>query len=364
MVVIAIIGVLVALLLPAVQAAREAARRMQCTNNLKQLGLGLHNYHDTLSTFPCLHGGRYEAKKPAGGYTDDNGGGMWEVQSFHNWILPFIEQNARYDVIEQFDVVPWANRNNASKYSGWEHDEAVQKIVPAYICPSEANAKAPSDSGNGGCARVSYCGCVGDEISGTRETNSTPLKRGFFPGHKIYATMASMTDGTSNTIAISELVTAASFNSNEVKGNLSFLTTYGDQSTAIAHDPSLCVANLDTTNRKLFLAATKCDSEANRGGGMRGGVGVVGFQTILPPNSISCAGMKNAPKNGNVLASAASNHSGGVNALMADGSVHFISDTIDSGKATNLNTITGGISPYGVWGALGTAKGGESASVR
>src|SRR5688572_17681540 len=96
LVVIAIIGILVALLLPAVQAARESARRMQCSNNLKQIGLGLHNYHDTIKCFPP---GRW------GG----TGGKVWGP---HSLILPFIEQGNAHALID-FSVF-WDHPNNAA----------------------------------------------------------------------------------------------------------------------------------------------------------------------------------------------------------------------------------------------------------
>jgi len=119
LVVIAIIGVLIALLLPAVQQAREAARRMQCQNNLKQLGLSLHNYHDTFGKFPA---GRYE---------DGN------VSSQLGWgtmILPFLEQSALFDSIQA--------HGGMTTSSTWDtvadvRDIDAKVVLEAFLCPSD-----------------------------------------------------------------------------------------------------------------------------------------------------------------------------------------------------------------------------------
>lgn len=117
LVVIAIIGVLVALLLPAVQAARESARRIQCTNHLKQIGLAIHNYHDTKGAIPFGSPGN-------GGNTAIPITGTWGA-----FILPFIEANNHYDLFD-FNV-PMSHANNV---------DAVTKFVPTYLCPSDTTA--------------------------------------------------------------------------------------------------------------------------------------------------------------------------------------------------------------------------------
>ena len=94
LVVIAIIGILVGLLLPAVQAAREAARRMQCSNNMKQIGLAMHNYHDTVKAFPCF------AQQPGGGVTGTGANQLWRGYSGFTMILPYIEQGPLYNQIQ------------------------------------------------------------------------------------------------------------------------------------------------------------------------------------------------------------------------------------------------------------------------
>ncbi|UUO05155.1 DUF1559 domain-containing protein [Blastopirellula sp. J2-11] len=117
LVVIAIIGVLIALLLPAVQQAREAARRTSCTNQMKQLGLALHNYHDTHGAFPY---------------------GSWGAASYMSWhvsILPFLEQKSLYD---QFDVT--------KAYNVSPNDVLREIRVDAYMCPSSTQEKSQAET--------------------------------------------------------------------------------------------------------------------------------------------------------------------------------------------------------------------------
>ncbi|MGL6195625.1 MAG: DUF1559 domain-containing protein [Thermoguttaceae bacterium] len=377
LVVIAIIGILISLLLPAVQAAREAARRMQCANNLKQVALALMTYHDAHNAFPALTSGRDQSPAVV---TDDNGGMMWAMQSFHVFILPFVEQNARYDGIMQYGIVPWATRAGnpeGGKWSGWDHDDYVKQPITSFQCPSDGNSRQPGCLANGSNARVNYVANCGDEIFNTREGDKMPLKRGLMPGKQVWNTIGTVVDGTSNTIAISETCTSSDSSGagTDLKGSVALLDSNAwpaNNVTGIpAYDPTLCLAVVDPSSRKSFKIAYKPDGEASRGDAMRGGPVCSGFMTILPPNSPSCSSREDAhgtygyqPKRQNVVVSATSNHTGGVNAARVDGSVSFISDTISctTQGLTRVTTTSGGISPFGVWGALGTVNGGESAT--
>ena len=167
LVVIAIIGILVALLLPAVQAAREAARRMQCSNNLKQFGIGLHNYHDTLKTFPP--GGLWYTNNVNANNFQKNRGSLL----FH--LLPFVEQQPLYDTFDK--NLPYAYqefpnpRPNQSIY-------IASTIVPIYQCPSDDTSDQNDLTMNGipqnNLATFSYAGSKGSTGTGNNPNGQCP----------------------------------------------------------------------------------------------------------------------------------------------------------------------------------------------
>lgn len=185
LVVIAIIGILVGLLLPAVQAAREAARRMQCSNNMKQLGLALHNYHDTYQSFPASAG--VTLATSAGGSYDG-----WNSWSGLASILPFIEQNALYDQID-------FRYNFAANIAGVaEHSTVVRRTnVDAFMCPSDPGSGV---SYTADMAPSSYCFSHGPAASWDISAGSEP---GVFD-KAYFCRFRDILDGTSNTLAMAE----------------------------------------------------------------------------------------------------------------------------------------------------------------
>ncbi|MBR4752793.1 MAG: DUF1559 domain-containing protein [Thermoguttaceae bacterium] len=351
LVVIAIIGILIGLLLPAVQAAREAARRMQCTNNLKQIGLALHNYHDTNGVFPpgCTGGANENHPSP------------WGCVSFHVALYPFMEQSALYNSVVSRGLDGWA----AVWQCSWSE---FQTKIPMMGCPSDANAQQKSwlNQGQPG----SYCGSRGDTSANLQE--NAVNNRGFFkgglgadPGAWGWGRgvqcrpFSAITDGTSNTIAVAEVCVSDKSNSMRVKGGTVIYS---------AGSPNSCLAMIDASDRTVY---TGNQSNYNGRGSLHtdGRPGVLVFSTVLPPNSASCItsdGLSNPGYSQYGYLSASSYHAGGVNGVYADGSVHFISDTIDCGtnlgKTDWLYADPNGKSPFGVWGALGSINGGESTS--
>jgi len=216
LVVIAIIGILIALLLPAVQSAREAARRMQCTNNLKQIGLALHNYHDTFKCFPP--GAIRFTYDPTANASKTN-----QVKNEQTWgwtafLLPYLEQKPLHDQLEMdknrlMDVL--TGNGTVPQAQGFE---LISTAIEILMCPSaksdpinkqrnfKNNNSEFTDDFWGGVSN--YPGCAGSGSWGA--PNNTNRSSGVLhctwpdPGRKTVAKFATMTDGTSNTFAAGE----------------------------------------------------------------------------------------------------------------------------------------------------------------
>ena len=345
LVVIAIIGILIGLLLPAVQAAREAARRMQCTNNLKQLCIAIHNYNDTNKVLPA-HG---------------HGPGC-NCTAFIG-LLPFMEQGARYDAI--FTKVGVSGQD--SPY----HDVDCWKgIVPGFLCPSDGQT---SSRGKSNPTPANYAFSEADFVNqqygwwgnqrspfGMKQRTESydPWRMTDWGGG--HYTLAAVTDGTSNTIAMSERCGSPD-NENMDFNNLKGGAIRGK--SAWANLPNACMATRGANGNYIAGSQTV------------GGFGKYAFyyswnagffQTILPPNAPTCVG--NPDLKDAVYLPPTSNHSGGVNVGLLDGSVRFISDTINC-ETPGTSGFAGwykywgsqsGQSTFGVWGALGTMSCGET----
>ena len=330
LVVIAIIAILVALLLPAVQQAREAARRSNCKNNLKQIGIALHDYHDTYSALPP---GRTGTGTGSVGEHNDR-----RLSPFFG-LLPFMEQGPMFDQITSQPNQggrPW----NEGGRPWWATN------IPALGCPSDTRQKR--DEG-----KTNYVFSHGDRAT-ELENRELERGRGLFLG-EVPIRIADIIDGTSNTVAVSEVVMSASYGGD----NLEIAGQVRKSTAGVNTNPSLCLAQVDPANPRAFVAGSDGDRRrGDRWGDAR--PAFTGFQTILPPNSPSCTNGGNSEDPNNAIYSVASRHRGGVQVCMADGGVRFISENIDTGDltATPPGRVTTP-SPYGVWGALGTRNGGE-----
>lgn len=351
LVVIAIIGVLIALLLPAVQAAREAARRMQCSNNFKQWGIALHNYHDSYDSLPA--GGQKKNRGATWATVDDTrydrlGTGPTVA------LFPFMEQQARYDsILSHAESIP-----GSGSYTTWwvlnGTSIGMRERLPAVICPSDSDAGTPSPYRN--VTRISIMYCFGDASHAptappqTYDPTAQIQYRGLFHLEN-WHNMSLCSDGTSNTIAVSESNTSTQANletdprRNAMTGPGAWLQMSGNRFGV----PNAC---LSATAGLTILTAPAGIYRGNFLIGARSFDN--GFCMTLGPNRTSCE-----DPYGTMMLAASSFHPGGVLALRLDGSVPFVPDTIDTGDPNSAQNIDGP-SPFGVWGAMGSPAGGES----
>lgn len=271
LVVIAIIGVLIALLLPAVQQAREAARRMQCSNNLKQIGLALHNYHDTYNSFPA---GTYSCCW-----------GTWQIA-----IFPFVEQGAafaNYNIHDKYYT-------SETRYNGSDNTDVTGKRYMAFTCPSDTpntpissltshnyaanfgNTIASQATFNG----ITFAGAPFANVSGNGQSNR-------------YFDMRHIVDGTSNTMMVSEVRQGTG---SDLRG----FTWWGDASGFTAYQGP------NSTEPDRIYDINYCNN--------------------LPEQGMPCTVTSSSFP---TMFASRSRHPGGVQSVLCDGSVRFFSETIN-----------------------------------
>jgi prepilin-type processing-associated H-X9-DG protein len=326
-VVIAIIAVLIALLLPAVQAAREAARRSQCINNLKQIGLALHNYHQTNDCFP-----------PGAVSSQANFGTTWQGFSSLAMMLPFMEQSTIYNTVNfNMYAVGEINAVNSS---------ARQTQINSFLCPSDGNAKGTPDGSNG--RWNSYLASMGTTEQNGYNTSST----GLFAQNTVYG-IRDATDGSSNTIAFSEKLVGTpggntgnglGYRGNGVNGSGPSQNVYD-----AFLNPVQILSDLTTCNNSWLSLTSGSQNLVNNEGQwwLVGDTSYSLFNTIVPPTSTqykfgSCRnGCTNCSPDGSAFVNVSSNHAGGANTLFADGSVKFIKSTVAQQVWWSLGTKAG-----------------------
>lgn len=337
LVVIAIIAVLIALLLPAVQAAREAARRSQCINNLKQLGLAAANYQSTNGTYPLANATNCLCN--SGG--DPTIASSWGNFSGQAMMLPFMEQAAIYAACN-FRVNP----NPSFGACGLMNSTAVNARIAAFLCPSDGQML----TNNGGIRTNNYHGSIGTSTDPWNAVSS-----GVF-AHGTSYDVSAITDGTSNTIMFSEALVGNN------GPRMAKRTSVGNtgMTSGRAVNPVVAVGTAMQLNASVQTVLGQCNGLWDAGlttttntGNNRGQFWAIGspgytyFNTVITPNSTkypwtSCR-TDNAGGSSDYAdyINVTSNHSGGVNAAFADGSVHFLKDSISPNAYWSLGTKAG-----------------------
>jgi prepilin-type N-terminal cleavage/methylation domain-containing protein/prepilin-type processing-associated H-X9-DG protein len=333
LVVIAIIAVLIALLLPAVQAAREAARRSSCVNNLKQIGLALHNYHTANDSFPM---GSSKNMYTFGTYKVQHG------LSAHAQMLSYLGEAALYNAIN----FNWGMVNDSTVDCYWPSSTAFTTIVKEFLCPSDPNAGILVSGGikqNSNSYNASFGATT---LAGANQT--TQGSTGLFTYWRSYS-LKDCPDGASNTVAFGEALVGDNTNIYSRVSSLTSVTSISN--SALIYDAWTAPTVIQTAWQACNTAYSGQTSNISQGRGtywMHGSQGQTMFNTVLTPNSIqypwsSCS---NGTFGDSQFCKANSNHPGGVNILMGDGSVKFVKDSI------NQNT----------WWAIGTRGDGEVVS--
>jgi len=373
LVVIAIIGMLIGLLLPAVQAAREAARRMQCSNHMKQWALASHNHHDVYDRLPTVR------HQPAGNIPAGNALGLAATATYNDrWgpnfqLLPFMEQQSLYSVILQNFQNPYPAAGTGSGQADPGHPAiiAISTNISTLRCPSCSYSGAPPRTGGAADRPQSVSNIVvshGDGASRIGNVSADDLTggtgnvgtRGMFWWTR-ETNLSFATDGTSNTLLISETVVPSGVNTSEVRGGIAVVGAIDAGSWA--WNPSACMNVRIDGNHFVTGTGVSLHNHWRNARFLDGLPLFSAFNTILPPNSLTC--VNNTNENANGFYTANSNHSGGVNAARVDGSVSFIPNSIDTGGLPNhqQGRVLQGMSPFGIWGALGTPQGGETRSL-
>jgi prepilin-type N-terminal cleavage/methylation domain-containing protein/prepilin-type processing-associated H-X9-DG protein len=338
LVVIAIIAVLIALLLPAVQAAREAARRTQCVNNMKQIGLALHNYHDVVGSFPM--GAGLEAYSGPGVFSAKQGFSALAA------MLPQLGETPTFNAIN----FSWACEDSSTALCYMINKTGQSVKINAFCCPSDPNAGVPDL--NNTANTNNYYGCIGTTTFITSNTLVGVLSNvqttGIFTWQGVYG-VRDVIDGTTNTIGFAECVVGNQ--SSQVKQKRIGMTSV----TAV---PSAAlVLDASSVPTQTLAAIAACDKAWNSGSGMsidrqrgenwaHGCNDMTMFNTVVVPNDKNDAWVNCSQTSSGALSNITNSdswHSGGVNVLMTDGSVKFIKDSI------NIRT----------WWALGTKGNGE-----
>ena len=336
LVVIAIIGVLIALLLPAVQSAREAARRAQCVNNLKQIGISMHNYHDAVGALPFGQG--------PFGWND------WNAQTM---LMPYTEQSPLYNTINFSNGIGAASPNNS------QNQTSHRTQINFLLCPSDpvrlvqpfGKINYAANAGNNTLFfHNAFNGMFGWVINSNPDASGDNQSRAGLGGFSV--SFRDVIDGLSNTAAFSEKVKGVGGgNNNNRRDNLeptSDQFRLGDKpsnSNNAGSHPTTQQYYADC--RQINRAIEPLPGTQNMGNHWWSGHPYAGrYNHVMPPNTWSCLYPENGLTNGNGAVPPSSRHPGVVNVLFGDGSVRAIKQTIN----------------VEVWWAVGSRDGNEVVS--
>lgn len=394
LVVVGVIGILVGLLLPAIQAAREAARRMSCSNNLQQVALGVAQYHDAFEILPPHGTGTF------GNKNDPKKTNQFRL-SFLVSITPFIGQTPVWESISGEYLGPKPDGDVVSEedsfgmmmgmgdWDGTGLEEPKHRYskmgpvpsmssygpwvieVPTYRCPSDPGIGMPS------LGRTNYAACLGDAIEGldeglwqyksskwapSGEQTMYATGRGMFVPRMI-TSYDDVTDGLSNTIMLGEIATDLGDKDTRTVPALN-----NGWSGGVLDDVHICQGQIDPERPRFWdrTSAIQLPTNNSQGRGFRWADSMplmTGFNTILPPNSELCFGGDSTTIG---TLSASSRHQGGTHVAMGDGAVIFMTDSVECGYSGGTVTQNGtnelspgSPSPFGLWGALGTRDQNE-----
>lgn len=397
LVVVGVIGILVGLLLPAVQAAREAARRMSCSNNFKQIALGVAQYHDAFGILPPHGTGTFnnandpaktnqfrlsflvsitpfmgttptwsaissetKGRKPGGNViSEDEGLSVDELYAME-MAMEVGAEEAPSHLYPKMGPAP-----SMSSYGPWVSE------VPTYRCPSDPGIGTPS------LGRTNYTACLGDAIEGldegqwryeqkkwspSGEQQMQATGRGMFVPRMV-TSFDDVTDGLSYTIMMGEIAT--DLGDNDIR---TVPSMHNGWQGGVLDDVDYCRSQLDPQRPRFWDTASAVQLPATRsqGRGFRWADAMplmTGFNTTLPPNRELCFGGDSTTIGTLTLSS---QHQGGGHVAMGDGAVVFMTDSVEGG--TDKGTVVlsgqaerspGSPSPFGLWGALGTRNQNE-----